>query len=397
MQRLISILLIGTSLTMVYPALGDAAANTATNAPTEKPSRKELMVDPEDGKFDASAWLATAQGFLPIPIIITEPAIGYGGGVMVMFLHDSIQNRAERMKERNPDGTNMRLPPPSISGIFGMGTQNGTWGAGGFHMGVWKNDTIRYLGALGYISVNYDYYTARDRAIPINVEGAFLLQQMITRLGNSDFFAGANYKLLSSTARPDVDFTLPPLIENGAEVQSGGASGILEYDSRDNIFTPDRGLNAKGEWTHYDSWLGSDNQFDLLTINNRGWHPLTKTLILGARLDGVFSDGDVPFYMLPFIRMRGIPAMRYQGDHVLTAETELRWDCTPRWSLIGFAGAGWTAKGSVSDFSNSNTYPAGGFGFRYLVARVFNMRAGIDIGFSEEDTAIYITTGSAWR
>ena len=43
----------------------------------------------------------------------------------------------------------------------------------------------------------------------------------------------------------------------------------------------------------------------------------------------------------------------------------------------------------------SKCNPAGGFGFRYLMARMFNLRAGIDIGFSDEDTAIYFTTGTA--
>lgn len=375
-----------------FPVFGNEAE---ANAPSTKSSMKELMTDPEDGKFDVSEWLSTAQGFFPAVTIITEPAVGYGAGVMLMFFHDSIENRAKLVKERNSDGTPKRLPPPSISGLFGMGTENGTWGAGAYHMGIWKDDTVRYLGAVGYMSPNLDFYVA-DQSVPFNLESPFLLQQVVFRLGESDFFAGGNYKFSSTKATPDTDIPLPPLLGNGVETQAGGASGILEYDSRDNIFTPNIGLNSKGEWTHYDTWLGSDRQFDLLTLENRAWHPLTESLILGMRLDGNFSSSDVPFYMRPFVKIRGIPAVRYQGDHVLTAEAELRWDFTTRWSLIGFAGAGWTADDNLSDFGTSDTYPAGGFGFRYLVARVFNLRAGIDVGFSEEASAIYITTGSAW-
>ena len=69
---------------------------------------------------------------------------------------------------------------------------------------------------------------------------------------------------------------------------------------------------------------------------------------------------------------------------------------TRRWSLVGFAGTGWTARGDLSELGENGNHPAGGFGFRYLVARLFNLRAGIDVGFSEEDTAVYLTTGSAW-
>jgi len=41
--------------------------------------------DPEDGRLDMSEWLLTKKGFLPIPIIITEPALGYGGGLVLAF------------------------------------------------------------------------------------------------------------------------------------------------------------------------------------------------------------------------------------------------------------------------------------------------------------------------
>ena len=34
------------------------------------------LIDPQDGMMDASDYLASARGFLPVPIIITEPAVG---------------------------------------------------------------------------------------------------------------------------------------------------------------------------------------------------------------------------------------------------------------------------------------------------------------------------------
>jgi hypothetical protein len=35
----------------------------------------------EDGQLDISNWLIERKGFLPVPIVITEPAVGLGGGV----------------------------------------------------------------------------------------------------------------------------------------------------------------------------------------------------------------------------------------------------------------------------------------------------------------------------
>ena len=380
---------------LAFPVVGDEVGTT--NAPPkQKTSLKTLLTDPEDGNLDLSTWLGTATGVLPLPLIITEPAVGYGGGLALLYFHDKAPPLGTTQEEKGSAGTKQKRPPPSMSGVAAIATENGTWGGAAFHAGVWKEDTIRYLGALGYVSLNYDFYPSFGGVVPLNLEGTVFIQQALFRLGKSNFFMGTNYKFLSATVTLDGEISLPPPFSDGVSIQSGGASGILLYDTRDNVFTPNHGLSSKTEWTHYDTWLGSDNQFDILASKNRGWYPLTESLILGLRGDAAFSGGDTPFYMKPFIFMRGIPAMRYQGDYVLTVETELRWDVTQRWSLLGFAGAGWVANDSLSNFENSETHPAAGFGFRYLVARALNFRSGIDVGFSEEDTAIYLTFGTAW-
>ncbi len=48
---------------------------------------KSKFKDPETGEFDMSTWLAGRAGFFPVPIIITEPAVGYGGGLFLTFFH----------------------------------------------------------------------------------------------------------------------------------------------------------------------------------------------------------------------------------------------------------------------------------------------------------------------
>ena len=35
-------------------------------------------------------------------------------------------------------------------------------------------------------------------------------------------------------------------------------------------------------------------------------------------------------------------------------------------------------------------------GFRYELAREYGAHAGVDLGFSRDETAIYIQVGSAW-
>ena len=92
------------------------------------------LIDPDDGLLDASDYLASAQGFLPIPIIITEPAVGFGLGLAVAYFHAPRELDSEKHPHRGP---------PSISIGMGAKTENGTYFYGAGHLGVWKDDHIR--------------------------------------------------------------------------------------------------------------------------------------------------------------------------------------------------------------------------------------------------------------
>jgi len=47
---------------------------------------QDYMIDPEDGMLDGSRYLSEVpQGFLPIPMVITEPAVGAGLGMGAIF------------------------------------------------------------------------------------------------------------------------------------------------------------------------------------------------------------------------------------------------------------------------------------------------------------------------
>jgi hypothetical protein len=99
--------------------------------------------------------------------------------------------------------------------------------------------------------------------------------------------------------------------------------------------------------------------------------------------------------MEPFVDLEGIAAMRYQGPTAATVEIRGGVDVTPRWSVLGFAGAGRAADG-LSDLSSADTHSAYGAGFRYLMARRLGMRVGIDVAKGPEETYWYLIVGSAW-
>ncbi len=356
----------------------------------------ESFMDPQDGFLDASDWLATRQGFLPVPIIITEPAVGYGGGVALTFFHG--QFSGQPVEARQNHGQSRRVPP-SVSAIALGGTENGTWFAGAGHLGVWRQDSIRYLGGVGYADANLDYYGSQgelQRPVNFNSKAFALVQEVSFRLADSHFFAGLGYRLVDTDNVFHVGSAVPtPGIPSVTfNRRSAGLTLTFNYDSRDNIFTPNEGLDVEIKFGNYGKIWGGDDEFNEYSAYLKGYQRLGSRWVAGLRLDGKGIEGEAPFYEYPYVDMRGIKVMRYQGEKVALGEMELRWSFHPRWSLVGFAGlaATWRA----GDEAVNERLWSRGLGFRYLVARKLGLQMGLDIAKGPEDVAFYVQVGSAW-
>ncbi|TNF43777.1 MAG: hypothetical protein EP216_03210, partial [Epsilonproteobacteria bacterium] len=361
---------------------------------------KRLFVSEEDGKFDVSAFLGTKYGYLPIPVVITEPAIGYGGGLNLMFLHDSLASSVQRKS------------PPSISGVVGAGTENNTKIAAAYHAGFWKEDTIRTVSAIGGVDINIDFYL-RSLGVDMNFEGYAAYQEFLFRVGESDFFLGGNYLYIDiESKRNEGDLPiLDPFFER--DFKMGALSAVAQYDTRDTIFTPSDGFFVKATLRRFDESFGGDENFWRYGAKVFYFQPLFEDVTLGIRFEGeaVYESGNdrVPYVAYPSIDMRGIDAMRYQGEKMMLGEVQLRWEFIERWNMVLFGGSGkvygdenrfepgtGVVKENVS-FWDAPAHAAGGVGFRYELARKFGLWAGVDFATNEEkDFSFYITVGSAW-
>jgi len=366
-------------------------------------SMMDGFTDPQDGMFDVSHWLAEKKGFFPVPIIITEPAVGVGVGVALVFLHDPLTGRVpdgETFAPQSKDAEG-KLIPPSVSAVFGMYTENDTWLAGGVHLGIWKNDNVRYTGAVVAGSINMKFYglgLTKDKGINFNIDPTVLYQDLKFRLNGSGFFAGLSYLLADTNSSFDLSAINPGLTIN-SNSRDAAAIFSLSYDSRDTIFTPNSGFNSAVEAWVFREAIGGDSEFEKYVAKLIYFTPIAETLVLGLRGNLETVDGkaliEVPFHQFPFVYLRGIPMMRYQGETVGVAEAELRWNFTPRWSVVGFGGVGrYNDIHGVAPFQN--VYSKGA-GIRYFVARRFGLHVGFDVAKGPEDTVFYLQVGHPWR
>ena len=369
-------------LLLIFVFIGDAKLFAQQ---TKKPEK--AFIDTLDGAIDLSYYLYNLHGFLPIISPITEPAVGYGAAVAGVFFIP--KKDVKRGEFRMPD----------VVGLGGGYTQNKTWLAGAGYFGFWKKDRIRYRGVVGYADVNLKYFGKGEGGFldqnpadfSIRVFG--FVQQAIFRLGDSRFMLGGNYVYAKTEVIAFENSKLPFVKPKDFELTNSAVSLIGEYENFNNIFSPEKGLRVNLTYSQNMKWIGADRNYGRLTLFAHYYIPLlNRKWISGFRVESQAVTGDPPFYSYPFILLRGVPAMRYQGQYTALAETEQLWMITRRWGVDVFLGYGQT----FYDDKDGNKAYNYGVGFRYLLARVFGLKMGIDVAFGPEDWAVYMVFGTSW-
>ena len=349
--------------------------------------------DSLDGAFDISEFLLNPKGFMPVPIIITEPALGYGGGIAALFL--------------KPQKKKYDVPvPPNISGVIGLATSNKTWMAALFHFHVWGPDKIRYLGVVAKPNINIKYYGNNSdflskNPIEFNLDAWSIIQRVNVRVAKTDLFLGGSYIFFQGKTKfnpfPDNPIFDKLLGNLNGKTTISMIRPMANWDSRDNIFTPTSGINSGIEFSYNATWLGGDDNYHQINPYFLGYKKVTENITSAFRFDANFMFGDSPFYTKPYINLRGVPAMKYQSDNTMLVETEWKFKVNKRWSLDVFAGSG-KAFQSFNEFEPATWVYNYGLGFRYKLSRLFGIDAGVDFAWSnDKDFAFSIIFGSAWN
>jgi len=348
-----------------------------------KVSRKDKLFDPDDGCLDISLFLDEPLGFVPVVVPITEPSVGVGAALSLVFI------------DTNEGKSDENWVKPSITAVGGWGTENGTKGYFGMYSGHWLDGRLDTSVVVADFTANLDFYGSRGQGLRYSLDSQMVRFKVGYRLGESRSMLGVGYTYAKMASQFKTVNLPPEMALAKRESTIGGLSLIYGYDSRDNVFTPNSGFRGDVMATFFDPSLGASAVYQRVEVDTFYFHPVTQTLVFGVRGTVQSSFGDVPFYQLPFVQLRGVPVMRYQGEHVAFAEAELRWKVMNRVSLVGFAGAGLTSSRD-HDISWHRSVFAGGVGIRYEIARKQGLHMGFDLAFSDEDAAFYVVFGGAW-
>lgn len=153
-----------------------------------------------------------------------------------------------------------RQRPPSVSVAAGAHTLNDSWFIGGGQLGIWRGDRLRYFGFGGYGSFNLTLSGItpgeQDSSFGYTLQGWLVGQSLRWRIADTPWFLGAPWGLAELTAgfrtqeRPD-------LHNFQRDSRNGSLGAVLTCHSRDNLFSPSRGISASLEGKRWDdAFLG---------------------------------------------------------------------------------------------------------------------------------------------
>jgi hypothetical protein len=352
-----------------------------------------------DGDKEASKDDSDRYRLLPIPIFITEPAIGTGLGLALALFHPVKGGSDSSPMATTPASIGQmedaKEPPPVVTGVFGAYTDNRTWAAGVGHFNNWREDSIRYTGVLGAARINSDFYLL-GLPLGFSMEGKVLYQDLKFRLGRSDVFLGAALSYMDADNHFELNpnqVVPEPLLD--ANIKDVGLAIRGSYDTRNNLMNPVNGVLTELSLWRYDEAIGGNYNYWSGKFKALWFHQYQDKFTLGLRLDVSGVDGRPPFFGYPWVKLRGIPAMRYQNEMAGAIEVEGRFLVAHKWEVLGFAGRGFT-RGDVPFFDNPDTIYNFGVGGRYQVLESHKVWMGLDVAKGPEEWAWYIQVGHPW-
>ncbi len=301
------------------------AAQTIVDSSQEETEEDQQQESPgQENSGKKSTW----GKFLPLPIFITEPAIGEGLGVTLIYFHHeedakNAQDRKATTAQNIGKSGQRSKPPPTATAILAAYTNNDTAAAGIGHSNSFLDDTYRIVAGAANARINSKIYVV-DTPFNFTLDGNFVTANLKRGFGESNAFFGIATSYLD--AHVDFKSSLPAF--DGVslvdfDVVDVGLAASLIYDTRDNTVMPNSGYILDLTSWHYDEALGGDFDYSSTRFKGKSFHEFGPQYVLGLRFDISQADGDVPFYAEPYVRLRGIPALRYQGKNVTAVEIEV--------------------------------------------------------------------------
>ncbi len=240
---------------------------------------------------------------------------------------------------------------------------------------VFDSFDSEYWG-IGYQEGNDDRNKCKMGRIQATVSATYL-RRMATNL-----YAGVTAVYDYLYAR---DIEKPSLLHGmDAHTWNVGVGLAVEYDSRDVLTNPQRGIYATLTQTFRPRFMGNEYAFSTTDFRFSLYRKTWKGAIIAGDMRGTLNFGNPSWGMMARLgnsySMRGYYEGRYRDKHKLEAQVELRQHIWKRNSMVAWAGVG-TVFDHFSAIEAQRLLPNFGIGYRWEFKKNVNIR--LDYGFGK--------------
>jgi outer membrane protein assembly factor BamA len=269
---------------------------------------------------------------------------------------------------------------------------------------------------LGYYRYNYYYFGQGQHDVPAELYGVNFprvrvnvfrrISKVNPRKPGRGLYAGLRYQYEHYDVTSVVangELTTGSVPGSSGSLLSGAGTGLF-YDSRDNVFYPNRGVVADLSFLSHGQAVGSQVRFDRYVADISTYHPLGNRAILALNyVLSLTGGGTAPFNALSLLggtkRGRGFYEGRYRDENAALLQAELRLRVWRRLGAVAFGSVG--TLGNRRDFLRLNDPKAAyGAGLRFRVNRdLLNIRLDYGRGIpyaSLGSSGVYLTIGEAF-
>lgn len=268
-----------------------------------------------------------------------------------------------------------------------------------------KNGLYWFYGEVGYYNYVYNFFGTGNGSssdVPEKYTAHYpRLRLSASRQLKPGFYAGVRYAF-DDFAISNRD-TAGVLIKETLTGSSGGTiSGcglVFNYDTRDRIFYPGKGVLAELVWYAENQFTGSDFSYTRIAFDGSAYHTFGWKHILACNAYTLWNFGDVPFQQMAMIggtkKMRGFFEGRYRDKCVSMLQVEYRADLFWRLGVVAFAGSGLVAP-TPGAYNLSNLRHSAGAGLRVQLDKEQHTNVRLDYGFGGKPGGFYLTVGEAF-
>ena len=199
-------------------------------------------------------------------------------------------------------------------------------------------------------------------------------------------------------------------IENNQQLDTANITGVpnnfisgigpaFNYDTRDNIFYPIKGVFIDGGVQFYGKELGSNFKYSRYNLDASMYFANHNSNVFAFNLFADFLMGNqIPFNQLAMLggnkKMRGYYEGRFRDKNLISLCTEYRFGIYKRFGGVFFANAG--AVNSNLNNIAAHIQTSVGTGARFTLNKAEKLNIRFDVGFGKKSTGFYFTIGEAF-